>query len=115
MVWRGKNGSWFHRTTSFWTKKTFYLKTSLHSKALAVVAYPVGVRNFVNSITLLMDRNIATATKHYQVFVFIVTIVANCALSIFLHNQATLVCRELSILDIRVLVNLLRLLELLEN
>jgi hypothetical protein len=58
---------------------------------VAVVADPICFWDFINTITLLMDWNVAHTTKHNQILVFIVAVVADCTLSIFLDNKPSFV------------------------
>jgi hypothetical protein len=56
---------------------------------MAIVADPICLRNFVNTIAFLMNWDVTHATKHNQILVLVVTIIANCTLSIFLNNKAS--------------------------
>lgn len=56
---------------------------------MAVVADPICLWYFVNTIALLMNRNVTYAAEYNKILVLIVTIVANCTLGILLYNQTS--------------------------
>ena len=59
-------------------------------KGPAIVAKPFILGNLVNAIASLVDGDIASSTEDDQIFVLIVAIVADGALSVLLHDQAAL-------------------------
>jgi len=107
---------WLHSTTFFWAKKTFNLQPTLHAKATTIIADPICFGRIIYSITLLMNWDIAGSTKNNQIFIFIITIIANCTLSIFLHCKSSFVWWQLTIPDVffQSSVILFRLLKLLQ-
>jgi hypothetical protein len=114
---RGKNTCGLHSAASFWTEEALDLQTSLQRKAAAIVADPVVVRNFVDAVTFLVHGNIAISAEHNQVFILIIAIIADGALSVFLNDEASLVGRQLLVANILCEVGLLgfTLCELLED
>ena len=60
----------------------------------AVIADPVVIWDLVDTVAPLMHWYIASSTKEDQVFVLVVAVVADGALSVFLDDEAPLVCAE---------------------
>lgn len=112
-----KDAGRFHGTTALWAQETLDLKPALEGKAAAVVADPVLLWNFVDSIALLVDGDVAATAEDYEVFVFVVAIVANCTLSVVLHGETTLVSRQLRVARVLCQVSLVfaTVLQLLQN
>jgi hypothetical protein len=88
---RRENARGFHGAAELWAQEAFYLYTSFEVEAPAVVADPVRVGNLIDSVAPLMHWDVAVAAENNQVLIFVVTVVANSALGIFLHHQASLV------------------------
>ncbi len=77
---------WLHRTALLRTKNTFHVETPSKSKTATIVADPIVFRNFIDSVAFLMDRDITHAAENDKILVFVVSVVANCALSVFLYD-----------------------------
>jgi len=86
-----ENASRLHGTSPLGAKNALHLNSSLQVEGKAVVANPIDFRNFINTIAFLMNRNVAIATEHDEVFVLVIAVVADGTLGVFLHNEAPLV------------------------
>lgn len=80
-----------HRTASLRAQEALDHDSTTQIESPTIVADPVVVRNFINSIATLVDRYIASSTENNQVFVFVVAIIAYCTLRILLNYKSTLV------------------------
>ena len=83
-----------HSTASLRAQDAFHHYAPTQIESPAIVADPVVVGNFINTITPLMYRDIASSTKDNQVLIFIVAIIANCTLGVLLDHKSTLVSTE---------------------
>lgn len=86
-----ENVGWLHSSTPLRTQDAFNHNASTQVKSSAVVANPVIVWYFINTITSLMNRNVTSSAKDNQVFILVITIVADGTLGVFLDDKATLV------------------------
>lgn len=86
-----EDASGLHRTTTFRTQDAPDLDASFQVECETIVANPVNLRNFVDSVTFLVHRNVTIATENNKIFILIVTVITDCALGIFLHNKSTFV------------------------
>ena len=89
-----ENVGWLHSSTPFGAQDAFDHNASAQVKSSAVVANPVIVWYFINTITSLMYRNVTSSTKDNQVFVLVIAIVADGTLGVFLDDKATPVRTE---------------------
>ena len=80
-----------HSTSSFRTKNTLHHNASPHIEGPAVVTDPVIHRYLIDSIALLVDWDVAVAAEDNQVLIFVVSIITDGTLGIFLDHQASLV------------------------
>lgn len=110
-----KYASRLHSPASFGAENTTHLKATFESKTATIVTYPVIFGNNIYAIAFLVHGDIAHATKNDKVFVLIVTIVADCALSIFLNDEASLVGAQLLIARVLSQIQVLLLLQLHQN
>jgi hypothetical protein len=94
MLLSRKNTSRLHRTTSLRAQQASDLDPPLEVKRHTVVADPINLRYFVDSIAFLMNRYVAVATENNQVLILIISVVANCTLSVFLDNKTSLVSTQ---------------------
>ena len=76
----------FHCSSTLWTKDALDLDSTSHVKGETIVTDPVCFWDFVDSIATLVNRDIASSTKHNQVLIFVVAIVADSALSVLLNH-----------------------------
>ena len=88
-----EDARWLHGSPSLRTKYALDLNASVHLKKLAIIAYPILIRHFIDPIALLMYWNIAYLTEDYLVLVFVVAVVADGA-QLVLHDQTPLSCRQ---------------------
>ena len=65
-----------------------------HVERPAIVANPVVVGNFVDTIAPLVHWNIASSTKDDKVLILVVAVVADGTLGIFLDDKASLMGTE---------------------
>lgn len=87
------------------------MDSSSKCKTTTIVTNPIILRYFIDSVALLVNRYIAHTTKHYQVFIFVVSIIANGALSVFLNNKTAFMGAQLLRFYISIVhLNLVRLL-----
>jgi hypothetical protein len=91
MLIRTKHTCRLHGSSTFGAENASDLYAAFECQAAAVVADPIILWHHINSIAPLVHWDIAHTTEHDQIFVLIVTIIADCALCIFLHNEASLV------------------------
>ena len=89
---RTEHAGRLHSSSTFGAENASDLYATFECQAAAVVTNPIILWHDINSIASLMHRDIAHTTEHDKIFVLIVTIIADCALSIFLHYKASLVC-----------------------
>ena len=80
-----------HGTSTLRAKDAFDHDASPQVECPAIVAEPFIVGDLVDAIASLMYGYIASSTKDNEVLILVVSIVADCALSVLLHNQASLV------------------------
>jgi len=97
-----------HSTASFGTQDAPYMEPPSQGKTAAVVTNPIVFRYFVNPVTFLVNRDIAHSAKNDQVFIFIVSVITNSTLCIFLNDQASLMRTKLLWLYFFVCFNLQR-------
>jgi hypothetical protein len=76
----------FQRPSLFGTQLALNHEAFSKAKDPAGIADPVLFREGFNAIAALMDWNAAVATEDYEVFILIVTIVANGTLGILLSH-----------------------------
>lgn len=62
------------------------METPLESETRAVVADPVGVGNLINTVTLLVNWDVARTAEDDQVFVLVIAVVADGTLGVFLNG-----------------------------
>ena len=80
-----------HRSSLLRAQDALDHYATAHVESPAIVADPIVVRNLIDAVAPLMNRDVASSTKDNQVFILIIPIVADGTLSIFLHNEASLV------------------------
>ena len=78
--------SWLHGAASLWAEKALDHYSSAHVESPTVVANPIVVWNFINSIASLVHRNVASSTKYNQILVFVVAVVADGTLGVLLNH-----------------------------
>ena len=86
-----EDASRLHGATTLRAQDTLDHDAPAHVESPAIVADPVVIGDFVDAVATLVHRNIACPAEDDQVLVLVVTVVANGALSVFLHDKATLV------------------------
>ena len=80
-----------HGSTLLGAKDAFHLNASLHIESPTVVANPIVIWDFVDAVAFLVYGYVAIAAKYDQIFVLVVSIVADGTLGVLLDNEATLV------------------------
>ena len=80
-----------HGATTLWAQDALDHDAAAHVEGPAIVADPVVVGDFVDAVAALVHRNVASPAEDDQVFVLVVTVVADGALSVFLDDKAALV------------------------
>ena len=83
-----------HCAASLGTEDALDHDSSPHVKGPTVVANPIIVRNFVDTIASLVHRDVASSTKDNEIFILVISVVTDSTLSVLLDNQATLVRTE---------------------
>ena len=58
-----ENASGFHGSSALWAKYTLGHDTSAHVEDCTVVAVPIIVRDSINTVASLMNRDVASATE----------------------------------------------------
>ena len=59
-----ENIRWLHSSAPLGTQNAFHHNASAQVKSTTIVANPIVVGNFINAITSLMHRNVASSTKN---------------------------------------------------
>ena len=80
-----------HRATTLRAKDALDHDAAAHVKGPAIVTDPVVVRYFVDAVAALVHWNVASPAEDNQVFVLVVTVVADGTLSVLLDDKASLV------------------------
>ena len=78
-----------HGPTLLGTKNAFHHDASPHIESPTVVTDPIIIWDFIDAIAFLVYRYVAHTTKNNEIFVLVVSIVADSALSVLLNNEAT--------------------------
>lgn len=91
----GEDIGGLHGATFLRAQDTLGVQTSLECEARTIVTDPVSVWNFVDTVTFLVHWDITATAEHNQIFVFVIAVVADGALGVLLHSEASLVSREL--------------------
>lgn len=89
-----EDACWLHGTTALRTKDALDHDAATHVESPAIVADPIIVGNFIDSIAPLVNWNVASSTEDDEIFVLIITVVTDGALGVFLHYKAALVCTQ---------------------
>ena len=101
-----------HGAAALGTEEALDHQASLKAKSVTIVAYPVVLRHRLEAEALLVHGDRAAGAKHNLIVIVVVTIVADGAASVVLH-QDRLLLRELSQLLIKPETALLLILKLL--
>ena len=80
-----------HGATTLWAQDALDHDAAAHVEGPAIVADPVVIGDFVDAVAALVNRNVACPAEDDQVFVLVVTVIADGALSVFLDDEAALV------------------------
>ena len=81
-----ENACGFHCSSTLWTENALDLDATSHVEGETIVTDPVCFWDFVDSVATLVNGDIASSTKHDQVLIFVVAIVADSALSVLLNH-----------------------------
>lgn len=87
---RAENARGLHRTAALRAQDALDHDAPTHVERPAIVANPVVVGNFVDTIAPLVHWNIASSTKDDQVLILVVAVVADGTLGVFLDDKASL-------------------------
>ena len=80
-----------HRSSLLRAQDALDHDATAHVESPAIVANPIVVRNLIDAVAPLMNRDVASSTKDNQVLILIIPIIADGTLCVFLHNEASLV------------------------
>lgn len=80
-----------HCTTSLGAEDALDHDSTAHVEGPAVVADPVVVWDFIYTVTPLVNWDVASSTKDNQIFVLVVSVVADRALGVLLDHETSLV------------------------